>query len=506
MGPPNHCIPQLTFWVVIMMLSAMGLGQSLYGDPIEPQYAWTRTFGNANADFCEAVAVSPDGSVYVAGGCYGTVDFDPGPGVDEQLGEAFVTKFGPDGSYRWTRSFRVGQNHAARGAAADGQGNVFLAGTYGGQPDFDPTVGTDIVPCNTGMFTTKLGSDGSYKWTRCVPGTSTIPNYIAVDRVGNALITGAFAGTLDFNPGAGVDSHTSNGQSDIFVMKLLNNGDYGWTRTLGSVSAQPNEEGRGIAVGSNDTVVIVGRFLDSVDFDPSAGVDTHISAGSTDVFVTQYYADGSYGWTRTLGGAETDYADAVSVDRLGNVYFTGYIFGSNIDFDPTSGVDLHDTSGSFVTSLQTNGAYRWTITDLSASEGTGVAADGAGRVIVAGIVGAGIEVEGLSLGQVPEWIARITPSTPASATAQDLAVDSFDNAVIAGSFYESVDFDPSNGMDTHTSNGSRDVFVTKLRAGRGAGIPTLSGTATIVLAALVVGAGAILISRRTRPERRENGS
>ena len=47
-------------------------------------YAWSYTVGALDvADSAGGIAISPTGEIVVAGGFAVTVDFDPGPGVDE---------------------------------------------------------------------------------------------------------------------------------------------------------------------------------------------------------------------------------------------------------------------------------------------------------------------------------------------------------------------------------------------------------------------------------------
>jgi hypothetical protein len=41
-----------------------------------------------------------------------------------------------------------------------------------------------------------------------------------MDSSGNSYVTGYFSGTVDFDPGSGVDSHTSNGGYDVFLSKF----------------------------------------------------------------------------------------------------------------------------------------------------------------------------------------------------------------------------------------------------------------------------------------------
>src|SRR3954454_12906101 len=52
------------------------------------------------------------------------------------------------------------------------------------------------------------------------------------------------------------------------------------------------------------------------------------SAGNEDAFVSKYDAAGALQWTRQLGTSSSDYANGVSPDGLGNVYISGYTSGS----------------------------------------------------------------------------------------------------------------------------------------------------------------------------------
>ena len=71
---------------------------------------------------------------------------------------------------------------------------------------------------------TRLGSDGSYLWTKTVGGTAfdDAGHAVAASPSGHVFYTGRFeSADLDFDPDAGADQHSSNGSLDIFVTKLL---------------------------------------------------------------------------------------------------------------------------------------------------------------------------------------------------------------------------------------------------------------------------------------------
>ena len=86
-----------------------------------------------------------------------------------------------------------------------------------------------------------------------------------------------------------------------------------------------HDEGQSVAVDGSGNVYITGYFSGTdADFDPDPNAtDLHRSAGLEDIFLTKINADGSYGYTKTMGGTDHDYGRSVAVDSSDNVYITG---------------------------------------------------------------------------------------------------------------------------------------------------------------------------------------
>ena len=70
---------------------------------------------------------------------------------------------------------------------------------------------------------------------------------VAVDSSGNVYTTGYFAGTVDFDPGAGSANLTSVGENDVFVSKMDASGNHVWAKQFGGTST---DEGFDVAVDS----------------------------------------------------------------------------------------------------------------------------------------------------------------------------------------------------------------------------------------------------------------
>ncbi len=135
-----------------------------------------------------------------------------------------------------------------------------------------------------------------------------------------------------------------------------------------------------LVLDSSGNVFVTGFFEGTVDLDPTDGVDEHTShlwfpnpdlGPSLDICVSKYGPDGSYRWSRTVGGGLDDGASGVAVDADGSVLAVGS-FGQTVDFDPSEGVDEHTANGLwdhkwFLMKLRGDGSYAWTNTPLTVS-------------------------------------------------------------------------------------------------------------------------------------------
>jgi hypothetical protein len=384
-------------------------------------YGWTWTAGGPQADEARALCVDSDGSVVVTGEYRQTVLFGPGDS-HTALGynDVFVTKLLADGSPAWTRTFGGTSGDAGRGVAVDASHRIYVTGDFQGTVDFDPSDGgvdnrASVSLSQADAFLTVLNSAGAYVRTTTIGGVGyDSGSAVAVGGAGQVLLTGVFSNSIDFRPAITGGEHTSVGDYDVFVAQWDATGAYAWSRTFGS----PDADGAtALALDAAGNAYVTGYFLGTADFAPAAGHDLKTSAGAEDGFVTRLNADGSYGWTRTLGGTSWDFGQAVFAGPTERVLVAGS-FRGRADFDPAGAHDYHTALGQddcFVTEWRPDGAY--VATDAWGSTGY----DGAYGV----------------------W---------GSAGG---------DTYVAGYFQNNADFDPTASVDRRFSNGNGDAFVTK---------------------------------------------
>jgi hypothetical protein len=201
-------------------------------------FAWARTWGGSNYDNGLGVAVDGSGGVYVTGYFLSkSVDLNPDPtAVDfhwsHGLQDVFLSKFDSSGAFVWARTWGGTYTDYGYGVAADGDGNVYVTGSFQRTVDFDPDPAASDTYSSNGYFDcylSKFDSSGTYLRVRIWGGKGHSCSLgVAVGRSGNAYVTGDLVGTsVDFNPDPiAVDLHSSIGKSDAFLVKFLPDGNW----------------------------------------------------------------------------------------------------------------------------------------------------------------------------------------------------------------------------------------------------------------------------------------
>ncbi len=319
---------------------------------------------------------------------------------------------------------------------------------------------------------------------------------IATDSSGNIYTTGEFSGTMDFDPTAGTDIHISTAsRADGYITKINANGTYGYTYIL---AADAYVVGYSIDIDYQGNIYVTGLFSGTIDFDPTSGTDNHTSSGQ-DIYIFKMNANGTYGYTYTMGGAGDQYGTSIVTDESGNVFVAG-LFENTTDFDPSGATDNHTSAGStdiFLMKINSNGSYGYTLTmGGTGDDGNGsLYVDSSGNIYMPGSFtgtvdfnpGVGTDNH-ISNGSKDVFITKINSNASygytltfggsGSDVGYSATVDSSGSIYITGPFQDTVDFDPTSGTDNHTSNGATDTFLTKINSNQSYGYTqTIGGSA-----------------------------
>ena len=319
----------------------------------------------------------------------------------------------------------------------------------------------------------------NYEWAKAIGGsTLDESNSIALDNLGNIYITGYFQGTADFDPSASVANLTSTGSRDVFFAKYDSEGNYVWAKNIGGSSY---DVGYSIKVDVLGNVYVGGIFQGTADFDPSASVANLTSAGGLDAFFAKYDNNGNYVWSKNVGGSAYDYVTSIALDDSGNIYITGYFYGSS-DFDPSASTVNLTASGDdvFFAKYDNDGNYIWAknVGGSAYDNGVFIAVDNSGNVYLTGFFintadfDPSASVANLTSAGIRDiffakydndgnyiWAKAIGGSTNDDVTS--MVLDSSGNVYITGIFLGTADFDPSTSVENLTSSGFEDIFFAK---------------------------------------------
>ena len=348
------------------------------GNPI-----WVKSFGGAADDVAIDVAVDANDNLYITGYFQGAgalaFDADPGPGVYllEQLApflsrDCFIIKLDSNGDFVWAKQVSnpaAVANEDSKSIEVDSAGNVYIGGSFN-YADFnpDPVAEEIILSTNGGAstdgFLLKLDTDGNLVWVKTFASTGIVQVVdMEFDTNEDLLLTGRFRNTVDLDPNAGTAPFTSNGNDDMFMAKLSADGDFIWGNSFGGSGNDFASTIKNLPSG----IYLGGEFIGTVDLDPSAGVNTFVSLGFSDAFLSKFDTDGNYNYSYVLGGDSTNFENFYDIKEgfNGNLYATGQFSGTT-DFDNSAAEELTTSNGNsdnFLLELTTSGQYlnHWTI-------------------------------------------------------------------------------------------------------------------------------------------------
>ncbi len=294
-------------------------------------------------------------------------------------------------SLEWVNTFGSATNMSnVNGSKTliDSQGNVFVIGEFSNTVDFDPSLNIFNLTSNGGsdIYIQKLDSNGNFLWAKYIGGNS-IETFAdaALDNAGNLVIVGNFSQSVDFNPGLGVDTKTSMGLKDFFVLKLDNQGNYNWSHTFGSASV---DVVRKLCINSSNDIVLGGYLQNTVDFDPGISIFNR-TAISYDIYLLKLNTQGDFIWVKTLEGGATSNGDlnGLTTDVNQNFYMGG-TFKDSVDFDPDIPYNPQyslapNTYSFFILKLNSNGQFVWVnITNIPSCQT--ITSDNFGHIIIGG--------------------------------------------------------------------------------------------------------------------------
>ena len=385
-----------------------------------PSFKWAKSIGSGIDDYSNSIAHDSFGNIYITGTTKGG-DLDPGPATytlpTYGLNDILIMKLDPIGNLVWAKCIGDIGDDAGYSIVVDDSDYVYVNGLFTGS-DFDTGPGTYTL--TSGTFVSKMDVNGNLMWVKGVAASTFYGNKsLAVDNFGNIYFGGYFNGTTDFDSGLGVFNLISAGNRDVFVSKLNQSGNFLWAKKIGGTST---DELTSLSIDSSGNVCLIGSYGSTTDFDPGPGTFTMTAGSSANMFVTKLNTLGDFMWAKSIKGTGLIFPKSSVIDILGNIYISGY-YTKKVDFDPSLSAYLDSAAvgcyNIFLLKLNSLGSFIW---------------------------------------EKP-WYGGSNP-----CIGNSVVLDSYGGLYMTGSFYTSMDFDPSSSVYQLFSLASfnRNVFALKL--------------------------------------------
>ncbi len=403
---------------------------------------WTKQVGDPNAaDRAYGVATDASGSVYAGGYTKGNL-----AGTNAGDKDVVIVKFTALGVQEWAAQFGGPAEEKAWVVATDAVGNAYLTGPTGG----------DLAG--------QVGGYDAFVARYSVTGTQTLLTQVGTTQDDDATGIAVAANGMIYLTGgtAGAFTGASAGDNDIFVAQLTAAGAVSGTAQIGTTG---NEKGATVALDASGNVY-VSSFTNG-DLTGSGAM------GKFDSVLMKFNADLVRQWTRQFGTVENDGAYDWAEPNLyiatyaDSIYLAGLTGGNFYSYSNLGSTDV------FLTEYRADGSGGPAVKgppvkDVIGSDGedvsAGVAVDRAGNIYQAiGIAGS---FEGQTYaGSTDVLVIKYTRSgqrlwaqqfgTSATDMPWAVAVDAQGNVFVAG--YTKGDLDGA-----HPGNTRDDIFVAKL--------------------------------------------
>ena len=360
---------------------------------------WEKQWGGNFHEYGKDVAIDSAGNVYVVGYTIGALQ----AGSTDKYGrmllnqeDIILIKYDHNGNHLWNRTWSESGKDYGGGVDVDAFGNSYITGHSDGTQGF----ATIIV---------KYNSVGNQLWNKTYTKNLYVPtgHGISVDSVGNAYF-------LDYE--LGPDFGPPN--IDFLLVKCDSMGTELWKRTWGGIAL---DRASGVATDLDGNAYVTG-------YTRSFGIDGN-------AFLVKYDSSGNELWNSIWGYSSGDqYGRGVTVDSFGNIYVTGYSYGSVNDY-------------IFLVKYDESGTQVWNATWDSAGKdiGTGVAVDSVGNIFISGYTNSfgtpDYDVLLVKYDSSGKELWNVTTGSVINDYGNSVAVDSLDNVYIAGDVHGSGGFD-----------------------------------------------------------------
>ena len=253
---------------------------------------WEKSFGFSGHDHSYDIIQTQDGGFFFIG--FLDITAARADGYDEKgqfltrhgVGEFWGTKIDAQGNIQWRKYFGGTNNDRAHAVVQSNDGGFVMAG-FSESDDFD----ISDTKGSYDFWVVKISSTGDLEWERSFGGSGIEIAYDIAKTTDNGyVITGnTFSNDTDVSK--------NNGESDVWLIKLADNGNLLWEKTFGGTQF---DAAQGVYTSRDGGFLIAGNSK-------SSDMDADANMGENDLWLIKTDNNGAIIWQQTFGGTDLDY-------------------------------------------------------------------------------------------------------------------------------------------------------------------------------------------------------
>lgn len=256
---------------------------------------WTNKVFSTESITPNDVTEDINGNIIVVGGFKGQAFSDDGSfdALAEGETDTFTISYDGSGNTNWGVSNGAEGEDRAQQVITDGDGNIYVGGTFSGDVNFNTNPEGDVINLvyvlSEGCgYMQKLDPNGITSWATAIDLYAELAiAEMEVDGEGSVVFSGKYCSQVSFdNPTfVGCDG----AQNNVLAGKINPDGNTEWT---GSIESENALTLRDMIITGDGGIYLAGSFEGATDFDLGEEVQESTSGTGADLYVVRYDSNG----------------------------------------------------------------------------------------------------------------------------------------------------------------------------------------------------------------------
>ena len=304
----------------------------------QPVIEWEHSLGGNDSELAYAIRQTSDGGFITVGVTFSN-DVDVSGNHSSFFGDVWLVKLDENGEIQWQHCLGGTNDEYGYSLEITPDGGFIIAGSSGSS--------NGDVTTNNGSrdyWIVKTDDLGNIEWEKSYGGSFDDEAFsIALTSDSGFIVTGySYSSNGDVT-----GHHGDNSYPDYWLLKLDNNGNLQWEKSLGGVSDDRAQR----VINTNDGGYMVAGISYSDDGDVT---NHHDFTFTSDAWIVKLDSVGNISWENSLGGSFYDGANAVVQKTNGNYVVAAY--ASSDDGDVSN---AHGANDYWIVELNSLGDIVW---------------------------------------------------------------------------------------------------------------------------------------------------